>query len=410
MEKRELLIIRNSTIITVGKKEENEKIRLFFEKKGCHYNHFQIQDLSESSFKRVVPDIIYYCENNLDTIKFLKKVLPKAYIIHYTKEEDPAYLKKSTNFGTSYFIDSLDEKSVSDSLQIPLKTLQIDRHVLSTSKNFQKITNNLNEIIFITDGEKTVWGNKEFNEFFSVSTLNEFNQTTSVLPNIFLQRAGYLSFKEGEDWIKTLESVPEETKKVAVQNQSGNVETFLISIADFSVVPMKKIITLHRVSSKMLENSSLVRKQTKSWQKALDTLDIEIIRTNRYKTIFTAIYIDVMERFNIKEQPAEDKEIAASYIYAEILEILRHTDYCIQMGPSQFILIATHTDTLQSEKLCKRLIENLEGTKESLIEKYQVRFAITGYKPQDEPLKILKRLNHQIKSTTTKNPYEIIKV
>lgn len=195
---------------------------------------------------------------------------------------------------------------------------------------------------------------------------------------------------------------------MAVKNQSGNIETFLISIATFSLEPLKKIITLHRISHKMLENAAMYRKQTKSWQQALDTLEIEIIRADRYKTAFTAVYIDITERFGANKETVEDKKIAASYIYAEILEVLRHTDYCIQMGISQFLLIATHTDELKSQKLCKRLIENLEGANEPLIDKYQIKFAITGHRTKDDPLKILKRLNHEIKHTTSKNPFEIM--
>lgn len=409
MSVEEIGTLKEMTAIAVTKDPEQERnINFLLSDKVGDLLILNPSKLTKLSLKKKNPNVVIFADEDLKLIKFLKKVFPKSYIVHSTDNPSAEFLKKSVECGTSHFIEkNITSSSLYSSLNTPVEVFKLDKKVISTSKNFQKISNSLSGMIAITDGDKVYWGNKPLIEFFKITNLNEFNQKINGVSNLFVPKKNFLSFEEGEKWLETIEKLPSDRHTVLMYDTEGKPKYFIIGVSDFSIKPFRKILTFFEIPKKILEKSLKKDAELYSWDNVINHLKVEINRFERYKVPCSSIYIDVKQRFG-KGGSIEDKEII-SFIHGEILEMLRPTDYCGQMGTSQFVLIASHTDEINSEKMCKRLVDNLLKIKEYPMKKYQFNFAITASRNKDVPLKIVKRLNTAIKSTQSRNGYEIVK-
>ncbi|EJF07747.1 PAS domain S-box/diguanylate cyclase (GGDEF) domain-containing protein [Thiovulum sp. ES] len=172
-------------------------------------------------------------------------------------------------------------------LLISLLALAIYREIQRNFVSFEEkylnsILNSQKDIIFVSDGKKVSNANSAFLNFFSITSIKNFNKNSKCVCDFFekIEKPDYI-YKDKFDrsWIKTVLDNPETDFRVVIKNSTGNPVTFSIS-AKYMDFDTKKqsVITLKNIST-FVEYHDKLEKEVSEQAQRLDE-NIRIIEEN----------------------------------------------------------------------------------------------------------------------------------
>jgi diguanylate cyclase (GGDEF)-like protein/PAS domain S-box-containing protein len=170
---------------------------------------------------------------------------------------------------------------------ISLLALAIYREIQRIFVSFEEkylstILNSQKDIIFVSDGEKVSNANSAFLNFFSVTSVRDFNKNSKCVCEFFekTEKPGYI-YKDrfGRSWVKTVLDNPETDFRAIMKNSTGNPVVFSISVKymDFDT-KKQSVITLKNISA-FIEHHDKLEKEVSEHAQRLDE-NIRIIEEN----------------------------------------------------------------------------------------------------------------------------------
>ncbi len=410
MDTDQLSLLKEMSAVVVTKDQEIKKnCSMLLKDRVSTFNTVEPAAVPHNSLKKVDPKIVLYAENELKTMKFLSKTFPKAYIIHATDNNDLKYLKESLQSGANYFIErKITQESLFNALERPTLIYLIDKKTVDAGKNFQKISFNIPGLICIADINKIYWANRNFLEFFNAKNASDFNKYPNRLKENFIFKSGAVDLSKSTNWITELKELPPEDRILTIKDLQEKERYFYVSMSDFSRQPQRTLIAFTPIPNSFVVETRRKTIDPKShmWDKILEQLSVETNRAERHNVTYSTILMDIKDINNPRN--SVNDEIFAHYIHETILNLIRPTDYCGRLGIAQFVLLATHTDENKAKTFVERILKEIKAQRESTLKKYQINFAITGYKAKDFPLKTIKRLTTALKSINPKLESNIV--
>jgi len=166
-------------------------------------------------------------DNTIHNQKSIQLIIINVDVIDYS-EKTLQTLQKQRDKGVSllYLINLNDEKkfveacplfSESDFLFKPLHYIQFEHRLTQYYQIFNEkqkliqettlisnVIESFESPVFITDGSKLIFANSTFLNFFSVNSIEFFNNFYSDIADIFLEKKDYTAARDGKKWFESL--------------------------------------------------------------------------------------------------------------------------------------------------------------------------------------------------------------
>lgn len=102
-------------------------------------------------------------------------------------------------------------------------------------QQLQSIIDLQENIVIVTDGKRIMFANQKFNEFFGITRLEDFLKEHRCICKFFIdEKHHYFRKDNDEDWLKEIQTLPEEKRIVRMNKEGSGQASFLVKQAQFS--------------------------------------------------------------------------------------------------------------------------------------------------------------------------------
>lgn len=244
------------------------------------------------------------------------------------------------------------------------------QHNITKLKNlqhqFQKLLDQQDNLILLTDGETIKFANKKFCNFMGYETLELFKQSYKCVCELFIENERFFSLKKKDpatNWIKEIQKLPEQKQIVSMMGYDFHIYAFNVSISSFD--SDLQIVSFTDISNTMeeyikLEEKTLKDKLTGAFNREFFEQNIQRLKDEYIKEdSFLALAVIDIDYFKaVNDTFGHD---AGDKFLQEFVNIIqqysRVNDILIRWGGEEFILILK----VESQKGLYKALEHLRS-------------------------------------------------
>ncbi|RXJ88315.1 hypothetical protein CRV01_12925 [Arcobacter sp. CECT 8983] len=363
----------------------------------------------------ILTDINMPKMGGLEMCAEIRKVDNEIPIVITSAHSDPGFLKKAIDVKVSaYAMKPIDLYHLIESMIKAVEPIFLRKkleHVNLTLAN--KVEEAINQtksildaqdnMVILTDLEKTIDANKKFLEYFEVKNLKDFLQKYNSLLDVLKKDNNLLKkdiFEDSKNWISKLSNLSEIDRIVKIKNKNGEDRVFTINIDDYEQKGEHYVISFTDITE-LKEKSNLLEYQANhdqltglfNRQKFNEIFKKEIKREKRYKNNLSLIIFDIDNFKSINDEFGHNVGDEVLKVIAKVLlESIREHDCVARWGGEEFLVLLPQTDEYGAKKVAEKIREAIaKYKKEDLPKQITASFGIAKLKEDDDEVSILKK-------------------
>ena len=253
------------------------------EKFGNYFDRNILELINEEKWKEIHGTIkeIGKCKKEKLQVQDMYFELQCSYYFTHKKETLLLVLRDITEFETAIKTEKTKNS-----------TLTYELEILKTVMDHQKT------MIFVSNGKEISLANQAFLEFFCLNSLEEFEKKIGKIESRFIPHQNFFTYQlQEKSWIELLLGLYEKDKVVSnIDIQSFEPKVFSNQLTPLATDQENYIITFTDITEEKLESQKYYFNAThdpltKTYNKSffLDSLNISLGKTKRYKSIYTLL-------------------------------------------------------------------------------------------------------------------------
>jgi len=217
----------------------------------------------------------------------------------------------------------------------------------------QTVIDSQKEFIIIFHDDKVTLTNKNFNKFFGISSVDEFNSNYLPFVDNFISHPYYFhkeKMAKTESWFDSIVKLPEKDRIVSMLTQNFEPHAFSIEI-DTNVEEHKIVtftdITQDLIKRIMIENNANIDKKTGAYSKQYFQ---QIAKSYEYAANFNEKSIATI----LITLPNENNNELTTFVNC-FKNIIRQDDMLINWGKNKFLLVYLIDADSNAHKMLSKL-------------------------------------------------------
>jgi diguanylate cyclase (GGDEF)-like protein len=213
----------------------------------------------------------------------------------------------------------------------------------------QKLIDNQQDIVIVTNGDTLLFANKVFFDFFGFDSIDQFREVYGCICNRFIKDRHFFNLDKVQSseahWVISLLNLTGRERIVSMEDRFHHVYAFSVSISMYD--QNSYIVNFHDVNDVMTEKLNLIRQAmhdnlTKAYNRTYFENNItRLIEQNLKDSKDSGIIIIDIDHF--KEVNDTFGHHAGDEILIEVVELIhknsRETDKLIRWGGEEFMII-----------------------------------------------------------------------
>jgi diguanylate cyclase (GGDEF)-like protein len=375
-------------------------------------------------FKKHKPDLVItdITMPKMDGIEMSKKIRdidPDVPITMLTAHDNSNFLLKAIELNISNYITKPIEKNkLFETIENEAKVITINRINIQQQKEIenqkivlQKIIDSQKSIVILTDFESISFMNKAFEDFFHISSENDFKKRYNSILDVFCESGDYLhkscidkkyhssnkilgnkfyelvnKTDESDRIVVTLDSkLHTKSFYINITNIDPKKSIYLISLLDITKMTIDKLHTEHIAYTDGLTG---VANRNKFEIRFKD----EFARAKRYNAPLSIVILDIdnFKQFNDNHGHLIGDEILVM-IASECKLVTRETDLFARWGGEEFVFLLPQTKLKNAVIVIEKVQTIINNIKHKTAGNITCSFGITEYKEEDSLETIFKR-------------------
>ena len=270
--------------------------------------------------------------------------------------------------------------------------------MLTNKQTTQSIINVIPNPVIIIDGKKIIMANKNFLEFFKMSSLEQFLQKYKCICDLFQDKDGYFSLSSIDENIIWTEHIYTSNKKhkVSILCNNNNSHLFHLSVEKINnnyLVVFTNITASEQ--NQQLENMAYHDHLTKIYNRQMfDKLyNKELANHKRYGDNLSLIMLDIDHFKQLNDAYGHDiGDIVLITLSELISNHLRENDVFARWGGEEFIILLPRTNVdiaYQKAEELRKIIDNFKNK----IPHFTASFGVTAVTEYDKELSAFIRVD-----------------
>ncbi len=233
----------------------------------------------------------------------------------------------------------------------------------STLSLIQSIANSQKELLVLFKAEEHVLTNNAFNDFFCVSSMQDYNSKFGAIINNFVPHPSYFhkdKIENGESWFDAIMKLDDADRIVSMMTPSYDSYAFHVkidsSVEDYRIVTFVDI-TRDLIKRIMIKNNVNIDIPSGAYDKKYF---LQVAKNFDDAAVFNEKIIGaVLVKIDEDENPdfAYDEEALKRFV-SDFKHATRQDDMLVRWDRAKFLLIYLVDGVLSSEQMIKKL-ENL---------------------------------------------------
>ena len=328
----------------------------------------------------ILTDINMPKMDGLEMCSFIKELNKDIPIVVTSAHNDPSFLKRAINVGVStYAMKPIDLYQLVESIIKAIEPIYLKKKLeelnfsLETrvDKEIQEIKSILDaqdNIVMLANKETIKNVNKKFLEFFNVKSIEEFENTSSTIFNLFIEDYGFVSkntLSEHPCYCEYIKNLKEVDRIVKIKNLNNEERIFTINIDNYDDINDFYVLSLTDITE-LKEKSNLLEYQAShdnltglyNRNKFNSLFGKEIRRGIRYKNKLSLVLFDIDHFKNINDLHGH---LIGDEVLKEIAVVVsqnvREHDTVVRWGGEEFLILLPETN-LEGSKIVAEKIRN----------------------------------------------------
>ena len=328
----------------------------------------------------ILTDINMPKMDGLEMCSFIKELNKDIPIVVTSAHNDPSFLKRAINVGVStYAMKPIDLYQLVESIIKAIEPIYLKKRLeelnfsLETrvDKEIQEIKSILDaqdNIVMLANKETIKNVNKKFLEFFNVKSIEEFENTSNTIFNLFIEDYGFVSkntLSEHPCYYEYIKNLKEVDRIVKIKNLNNEERIFTINIDNYDDINDFYVLSLTDITE-LKEKSNLLEYQAShdnltglyNRNKFNSLFGKEIRRGIRYKNKLSLVLFDIDHFKNINDLHGH---LIGDEVLKEIAVVVsqnvREHDTVVRWGGEEFLILLPETN-LEGSKIVAEKIRN----------------------------------------------------
>lgn len=363
--------------------------------------------------------------NSVSVIEKIREIDADIPILVITSEANRAKCVDTILLNiNNYVSEPVDADSLISKLTYYAKGLFCEVEKNDYAKILQNVINSDKNLLIATNGERILFSNKTFLEFFKVSNHHEFVEKYHDLYGVFEEDDEFLHeglIKNNETFLDLVLRT-EETKRVVkmfdykdytfkafylnayIISQKNNETTLLLTFTDITKIALENIGMQQKAYFDGLTN-------VYNRNKISEVLDYEIRQTKRYNETFCFVILDIDDFKLVNDKYGHLVGDEFLILLAQsINNRIRETDVFARWGGEEFVILLPNTNLDEAYIVAEDLRQQVLNIKHNKLQNISASFGITMFKNSDTQETLFKRADKALYKAKDqgKNKIEIL--
>ncbi|APW65617.1 MULTISPECIES: GGDEF domain-containing response regulator [Arcobacteraceae] len=333
----------------------------------------------------IVTDINMPKMDGLEMCSLIRELNKDIPIVITSAHNDPSFLKKAINVGVStYAMKPIDLYQLVESMIKAIEPIYLKRKLEEMNISLEtRVDNEIQKIKSILDSQDNIVllsnkttiknVNKRFLEFFNITSIEEFINTSKNIFDYFIEDYGFISksiLKDYPCYYEYIKSLKEVNRIVKMKNLNDEERIFTINIDNYDDVNDFYVLSLTDVTE-LKEKSNLLEYQAShdnltglyNRNKFNSLFEKEIRRGIRYDNELSLVLFDIDFFKKVNDEHGHQ---AGDEVLKEIANIVsksvREHDTVVRWGGEEFLILLPETNAegsrVVAEKIRSTIYEN----------------------------------------------------
>lgn len=317
----------------------------------------------------IVSDINMPLLNGIDMIRKIRAIDKDVKILITTAHGDSSYLLESIDLHVNgYVLKPVDKYKLNGMLNDVAKAILYEREQSRRIRLVENIINLQDNMVLVSDGYRLELVNQPFLSFFSVGSLEEFNQKHSSFVELFEKEGKFHAqmLEKKDSFIHALLALASMDRVVSIKNKEGELRSFIVKIN--TLIEKDYIVTLTDITDISMHNVRLEKEATHdsltgvyNRKKFDDTLAYELDKCARYDEVFSLIMFDIDFFKKVNDTYGHlFGDMVLKKIAQEVKERLRHSDVFARWGGEEFVIFLPLANSDQAFEVANFLRQKIQ--------------------------------------------------
>lgn len=273
-------------------------------------------------------------------------------------------------------------------------------------EKLQKLIDIQHEIVILTDGQKLIFANQVFLDFFGVTSVEEFKKAYNCICQKFINDDHFFHLGKVKpterNWLESILNLPGRERIVSIQDVHGSKYAFSVSISLYE--ENNYIVDFHDVSDVMLEKLNLVKQAihdqlTKSYNRTYYEHNINrLLEQNDKVQKYTGIIMLDIDHFkDVNDTYGHDVgDKVLVDVYQLIKRSSRESDKIIRWGGEEFLIIMPVNSLSDVTKRAENIRSTIEHTNFDPVKKLTCSFGGTLYDGHTDIDSVIKKADENL--------------
>lgn len=212
----------------------------------------------------------------------------------------------------------------------------------------ESVSNLQKDFIVVFQDGKVIFTNNSFNNFFNVSSTQQYNDSFGEFVKNFVPHPSYFhkdKIENNESWIDAIDKLNEDDRVVSILSQTYEPHAFSVdvdnSVDGYNIIIFKDI-TQDLIKRIMIKNHANIDQQSGAYTKAYFQ---HMVKTYQEAAVFNEKIVSILSIVILKE------DVDFVKFVDELSSMIRHDDMLVRWGDNQFLLVYMVDDEQSAKKV-----------------------------------------------------------
>jgi len=268
------------------------------------------------------------------------------------------------------------------------------------NSKLQKIFDLQKNIVILSSGDKLIMANQAMYDFFGYKNLDAFLRDYHCICDNFIQDDNFFHLKKLDSdasWVKTLITLPEEKRIVAILDYHNIPHIFSVSVSEYD--RESYVVTFSDISNTMLEYGRLKRKVihdtlTSAFNREFFQNNIYLIIRNISPKKLGVVLCDIDDFKVVNDTYGHNRGDLVLKEFTNIIQgSIRSDDYLIRWGGEEFIILIGVDDIDVLKKISESIRKLIEIYDFDEVGKMTASFGLTLSRDDEDIVEMIERVD-----------------